>query len=251
MKTYWDDSTVFAGITLKDSNKREDNNMALHVCQNSEDVIYNRHVLSRLLNIPLNNFVFANQTHSNNFHRVTKADLGKGTLTQQDAINDTDALYTYEKNIVLTSFVADCAPILFRSEKSNLVGAIHSGWQGTIKEITRKLFVHLKEIEHEDLQYIHVQIGMCISQNKFEVDFDVFDKFQRLQYADEFMYFDSETNKYHIDNAAVIKKQCLLAGILEHNILIDPTCTFINDNAFSYRQNKSCGRHLAFIYRKE
>ena len=52
------------------------------------------------------------------------------------AIPDTDALYTYEPNLVLCSFTADCVPVIFYNEVNGLIGVIHSGWQGTVKEIT-------------------------------------------------------------------------------------------------------------------
>ena len=39
----------------------------------------------------------------------------------------------------------------------------------------------------------HVQIGMALSQQKFEVDADVYEKFHSLGYAEEFMYYNAET----------------------------------------------------------
>lgn len=92
----------------------------------------------------MDNFVCANQTHSANFHRVTIEDKGRGARTKDTAIPDTDALYTFESNIILTSFSADCVPVIFYNKVNGLIGVIHSGWQGTIKEVTLKLFRHLK-----------------------------------------------------------------------------------------------------------
>ena len=96
-----------------------------------------------------------------------------------------------------------------------------------------------------------MQIGPALSAAKFEVDTDVSEKFAALKYADEFITFNEETNKYHIDNQLVVKTQCQLAGIPEENIAIDRTCTYIEPQAFSYRENRSCGRHVSFIVRKE
>ncbi|CAM3192394.1 peptidoglycan editing factor PgeF [Filibacter tadaridae] len=241
---------LIAGTTLKDETEHEHNNMALHACLNSAHVLENRKKLAASLNRELDDFVCADQTHSSNFHRVTLADKGRGASHTDTAIADTDALYTYEPNLVLCSFTADCVPVLFYNEVNGLVGVIHSGWQGTVKEITLKLFQHLKQVEHCNPSDLHVQIGMALSQEKFEVDGDVHEKLKDLGYADEFIYYNDQTHKYHIDNQKVVKKQCELAGIPAEQITIDRTCTYLSPDGFSYRQDKQSGRHLSFIMKK-
>lgn len=247
---YQNDNNILMGISMQDDTQPERNNMALHVCDNPEDVLVNRKNLAASLGHSLQDFVCANQTHSATFYKVTAEDKGRGTRSAEDAIPETDALYTFEPNIVLSSFTADCVPVLFYATGSNLVGAIHSGWQGTVKEISLKTFAHLRDNENVDLTNVHVHIGTALSQEKFEVDRDVYDKFKALGYADDFMYFKEETSKYHIDNQLTVKKQCELAGIPAENITIENVCTFKNEAGFSYRQNKQAGRHLSFIVRK-
>lgn len=182
---------------------------------------------------------------------MEKSEIGKGATDNTTAVHDTDALYTYEPNVVISSFTADCVPVLFYNEKTNVIGAVHSGWQGTIKEITLKLLQHLQQEENCDLRDLKVMIGPAISQEKFEVDADVQEKFKALGYADEFMYWNEETSKFHIDNQLTVKTQCMLAGVPEENISIDRMCTFLDEDGFSHRQDRSTGRHLSFIMRKE
>lgn len=251
MKTmiYQDHDNILTGMTMKDCSEPECHNMALHACVSAVDVTNNRRQLASFLQCELEDFVFANQTHSANFHKVTAQDRGKGALRQDTAIADTDALYTFEPNIVLCSLTADCVPVLFYSDDSTLIGAIHSGWQGTVKEITLKLFRHLQNNEQSDLSRIHVQIGAALSQEKFEVEEDVYKKFHELGYADQWIDYQVKTKKYHINNQLTVKKQCELAGIPEVNITIDHTCTFLSPNGFSYRQDKQAGRHVSFIKR--
>lgn len=250
LKFYENNEKRIVGVTLKDENFAEQNNMALHVCQNKASILENRQALAQALQNDISQFVCANQTHSSNFFRVENEHIGLGSASQDSAVKDTDALYTYEPNVIISTFTADCVPVLFYNEKTNLIGAVHSGWQGTIKEITLKLFNHLKTNENCDMQDVQVYIGPAISQEKFEVDADVYDKFKALGYADGFMYFNEATNKYHIDNKQTVKTQCELAGIPSENITIDPMCTFISEDGFSYRQDRSTGRHLSFIVRK-
>lgn len=251
MKTifYQNQESTLMGMTMKDCNEPEFNNTALHACISTKDVLHNRQELARDLHCEVEDFVFANQTHSANFHKVTAQDRGKGMLRQDTAIADTDALYTFESDIVLCSLTADCVPVLFYSDDSTLIGAIHSGWQGTVKEITLKLFRHLQQHENCDLSRIHVQIGAALSQEKFEVDEDVYKKLHDLGYADEWIFYNQNTKKYHIDNQLTVKKQCQLAGIPEAHITIDRTCTFMSPAGFSYRQDRQAGRHVSFIKR--
>nr|WP_249316476.1 peptidoglycan editing factor PgeF [Bacillus sp. FJAT-50079] len=251
MKLYVNNQNFIAGMTLKNGAELENNNMALHVCENSNHVVENRKLLAAFLKCGLDAFICANQTHSANFQRVTAADSGRGAKQQDTAIANTDALYTYEPHLLLCSFSADCVPVIFYNEFEGLIGVIHSGWQGTVKEITLKLFEHLKHTEHCQLNNLHVQIGAALSQEKFEVDEDVYMKFKQLGYADDFMYYNEQTNKYHIDNQQTVKKQCELAGIPPEQITIDRTCTYLHPNGFSYRQDKQTGRHLSFIMRKK
>lgn len=250
VKFYVNNKKLIAGTTFKDAKELEQNNMALHICESESNVLQNRKKLAQVLNCDLQNFVCANQTHSNNFHKVTREDKGKGALTQQTAIPNTDALYTYEPDIVLCTFTADCVPVIFYNEVKGLIGVIHSGWQGTVKEITLKLFKHLQKQEQCDPKDFTVFIGTALSQEKFEVDEDVYLKFKNLGYADEFIYYKEETKKYHIDNQLTVKKQCELAGIPAANIQIDTTCTFLNPEGFSYREDKKAGRHVSFIMKK-
>lgn len=253
MKTnmYVNNGKFIAGMTMKYEIELENNNMALHVCNNPHNIIENRKILATSLHCQLDDFVCANQTHSANFHKVTLADKGRGANRIDTAIPDTDALYTYEPNLVLCSFTADCVPVIFYNEVNGLVGVIHSGWQGTVKEITLKLFEHLMKVEQCNPDDFQVQIGTALSQEKFEVDEDVYEEFKELGYANDFMYYNDQSRKYHIDNQLTVKKQCELVGIPSEQITIDRTCTYVSPYGFSYRQDKQSGRHLSFIMKKE
>lgn len=250
VKFYVNNEKFIAGTTFKDELELEQNNMALHICENEENVLENRKKLAKFLQCDLHDFVCANQTHSDNFYKVTAQDKGKGAESKNNAIPNTDALYTFESDILLCTFTADCVPVIFYNEQKGMVGVIHSGWQGTVKEITLKLFQHLQREERCDPKDFTVFIGTALSQEKFEVDEDVYIQFKNLGYAEDFMYFNEKTRKYHIDNQLTVKKQCELAGVPSENIQIDSTCTFQNPEGFSYREDKKAGRHVSFIMKK-
>lgn len=247
---YVNTDRFMAGMTMKDESRLEMNNMALHVCENLDHVVENRQKLAAFLNCRLDDFVCAHQTHSANVHQVTADDKGRGADRPETAIPNTDALYTYEPNVLLCCFTADCVPVLFYNEANGLIGVIHSGWRGTIKEITLKMFEHVIHAEGCHPGDFRVHLGAALSQEKFEVDENVYTKFKDLGYADDFIYFNAQTKKYHIDNQLTVKKQCELIGIPSEHITLDRTCTYLNKGGFSYRQAKTSGRHLSFIIRK-
>lgn len=250
-KIYINNERFIAGITLKDESELENNNMALHSCIDPNNILINRKKLATSLHCKLDDFVCNNQTHSSNFHKVTLADRGRGAERIETAIDNTDALYTYEPNLLLCCFTADCVPLIFYDNNSGLIGVIHSGWQGTVKGITSKVFKHLIQFEHCNPNDLHIHIGMALSQQKFEVDEDVYLQFKNLGYTDDYIYYNDKTCKYHIDNQQTVKKQCELAGVTVNQIEIDKTCAFNNPKGFSYRQDKQSGRHLSFIMRKD
>lgn len=250
-KLYVNDEQLIMGMTLKNATQLEHNNMALHACIDPVSIIKNREELAISLHCVLEDFICANQTHSANFQQVTTADKGRGAHHITSAIVNTDALYTYDANLLLCSFTADCVPVFFYNEVTGLIGVIHSGWQGTVKEITKNVFEHLQQVDQCDLAQIHVQIGAALSQEKFEVDEDVAAKFRTLGYANDFIDYNDQTKKYHIDNQRTVKRQCELAGIPTAQITIDQTCTYSSPDGFSYRKDKKAGRHLNFIMRKD
>lgn len=250
MKFWLKNDKCVSGITMKDEAEAESGNMALHTGADAEGTLENRRKLASLLGCSTEDFVSAYQTHSANFHKATIADRGRGAVSMDNAIPDTDALYTFEPGLLLCCFTADCVPLVFYSEPAGLIGVIHSGWGGTVREIAPKVLEHLKNTEGVDISDISVSIGPAISQEKFEVDEDVRDRFAALGYANEFICYNKLTHKYHIDNQLVVRKQCELHGISPENISVDRTCTYSSPEGFSWRRDKNCGRHMSFIMRR-
>ena len=249
-KIYMSNEKFLAGMTMKDTAEPENHNMALHSCASPAAVIRNRERLTASVGRQLGDLVCTHQIHSANFREVTAADKGRGAARAETAIPETDALYTTEPDLFLASFSADCVPVIFWNEAEGLTGVIHSGWKGTVKEITPDTLRHLIQDRGFNPRDFRVQLGAALSQRRFEVDEDVFLKFKALGYADDFISFNSTTGKYHIDNQLTVKRQCELAGIPSGQIAADRTCTFDSKEGFSYRRDKQAGRHLSFILRK-
>ncbi|MCT1798224.1 peptidoglycan editing factor PgeF [Aerococcus viridans] len=242
---------ITAGTTLKDPNQALNGNLALHTGENPTQVVANRQTLADALQVDADQFVFANQTHSKKAYRVKAWDRGRGSLSTEDAVDDVDALYTYESDVVVGVFTADCVPVIFYDEDIGLIGAIHSGWKGTVQDIVSATFAQIKN-ENPDIYMgnIKVILGPSIAQKSFEVDKDVADQFKALGYADDFIQWDDGHGKYLVDNQATVAEQLKRVGILADNIRLSDQDTLAMVDGFSYRLDKTPGRHFNFITRK-
>ena len=242
---------ITAGTTLKDPNQALNGNLALHTGENPTQVVANRQTLADALQVDADQFVFANQTHSKKAYRVKAGDRGRGSLSTEDAVDDVDALYTYESDVVVGVFTADCVPVIFYDEDTGLIGAIHSGWKGTVQDIVSATFAQIKN-ENPDIYMgnIKVILGPSIAQKSFEVDKDVADQFKALGYADDLIQWDDGHGKYLVDNQATVAEQLKRVGILADNIRLSDQDTLAMVDGFSYRLDKTPGRHFNFITRK-
>lgn len=242
---------ITAGTTLKDPNQALNGNLALHTGENPTQVVANRQTLADALQVDADQFVFANQTHSKKAYRVKAGDRGRGSLSTEDAVDDVDALYTYESDVVVGVFTADCVPVIFYDEDIGLIGAIHSGWKGTVQDIVSATFAQIKN-ENPDIYMgnIKVILGPSIAQKSFEVDKDVADQFKALGYADDLIQWDDGHGKYLVDNQATVAEQLKRVGILADNIRLSDQDTLAMVDGFSYRLDKTPGRHFNFITRK-
>lgn len=249
---YWKhQKDILAGTTLRSSHALEHNNLALHVGGNLTNVLENREALSTSLGITSAQWTFAHQTHSDHIFKVTSADMGKGAFNDHDSIQDCDALYTKEKGIALGVFHADCVPVLLYDPFSGIIAAIHSGWQGTIKEITRKTLIQLIEKEQVNPAHIQAYIGPAIAFRSFEIGPDVLEKVQCMSFPTASFIQYKANGKAVVDTRGLNRQMLLDLGVPLAHIHVDKNDTFMKNEAFfSYRRDHDCGRHLSFIIRK-
>ena len=125
--------------------------------------------LSKEIGIDVNRFVYVHQHHSDLIAKVTLDDLGKGKDSFLDGV-DVDALYTYEKNVPLCIFHADCVPIFFIDESKDLVGIIHAGYKGTLIHVAYKSIKKVIEKEGIKKENLKFYIGPYRQSQSFKID---------------------------------------------------------------------------------
>lgn len=242
---------VYAGTTLRDNERKLHNSMSLKNAADKEAVIDNRKALMEELNWDLDKCVFAHQTHTDNIHKVIKEDIGKGAYSDESAIPECDALYTREKNILLGVFTADCVPVLIYDKEQHIIAAIHAGWRGTTKEITKKMCEKLIYEEDCDPKELYAFIGPAADFFSYEVDQDVIDEMKKMSFNIEKYMIKKSNGKYLIDNKRMNYQMLRDAGIPDLNIMVHDGDTMSNEeDFFSWRRDKRNECHLTFILQK-
>lgn len=99
------------------------------------NVLKNYLVLSQKLEVDIKRIVFSKQVHENNVRVVTDKDVSEG-IDIKTSKYEYDAMVTNCKNVYLTAFFADCVPLFFYDPQKNIVGIAHSGWKGTLENIS-------------------------------------------------------------------------------------------------------------------
>lgn len=228
--------------------KNKEFNLAYQVTENKKNVLKNRKLLADDMNKSMSDFIFCKQTHSTNIKKVNKENKSAGSYNYEDGIENTDGLYTYDSDIVLGCFYADCTPIYIYDKTSGFIAILHAGWQGSVDLIAKKMINILKK-EKLNFESINVIFGPNIKKDSFEVDIDVYLKYEKqkeeIQNFDKIYYKKNE--KYYIDNIEFNKQIFIKYGVLESNILICKYDTYENEMFFSYRRDKNTGRMIGLI----
>ena len=203
------------------------------------NALLNRETLMDKLGINFEDLVCAKQTHSGNVQYVTELNKGKGALTYDDAIADTDAFITDRKGVPIAIFTADCLPVFLYDPYKLEIGLVHAGWRSTKNDIAFTTIKLMQKQFGTNPQDLLVAFGPAIRSCSFEVEED-FKKFfpKDIQERD---------GKIYMDLAGANKKQLLRAGVKTENIFDQRVCTSCNiQNFYSFRVEKdSSGRMIS------
>ena len=162
-----------------------------------------------------------------------------------------DGLITNKRKPVLATTNADCILLLFFDPVKKVIANTHSGWKGTLQEISVKTIEKMKKDYGSNPKDIIVCICPSIRKCHFEVEEDVyllyFNKFKKL--GDINAFIEKKGNKWHIDTVLINKIILKKAGILEENIIDCGICSVCNKNYIhSYRaEGKGYGLGVALI----
>ncbi|MBO7573532.1 MAG: laccase domain-containing protein [Bacilli bacterium] len=216
-------------------------NLAYQVDE-GRNVKEHRLLLADLLSIDLNRFVFVHQHHSNKIQKVTLDDLGKGKDSFIDGV-DVDALYTYEKNVPLCIFHADCVPIFFIDETRGLVGIIHAGYKGTLIHVAYESIKKVIEDEGVNPNNLKFYVGPYRMPQSFKIDENSRKDIVEAGYQDAI-----KGDNFDNGLANVIDLRRL--GIKDSQISFSNFDTLTDDRFYSAYQKTPVGRLVSLIVLK-
>lgn len=210
--------------------------------------------LAKIIGVTIENMVRIDQKHTTNIKRIDKNDAGKGIIIPNDK-EPYDGMITNEKNIVLCTIEADCIPIYILDPINKAIGMIHSGWRGTVGQISIKAIDMMKKEYNTDIKNVLIYLGPSICKNCYEVRDDVINEFSKILNEDDMKEIstikkdcDINDKKYNLDVKLALKKTLLKKGIKQENIYESPYCTYHDDEFFdSYRKTKDVGHILSCI----
>lgn len=190
-------------------------------------------------------FVCSDQTHTTNVRMVTEKDRGKGVTCPKD-YSDVDGLITDVPGLILSTFYADCVPLLFVDPVRRAIGCSHSGWRGTVAEMGRVTVEKMAQAYGSRPEDIVAAVGPSICQECYEVSADVAGQFEalfsRASYhfvnMDEILY-EKKNGKYQLNLWKANEAVLLGAGIRKENLSVTDICTCHNpDYLFSHRASR-------------
>ena len=216
------------------------NDITLNIDSNILNIFSNKEINDLIKELKLNNYYEVKQTHSDIVH-----------IIDDNYINDSvgDALITNQKNTPIIIKIADCIPILIYDKESNTISLVHSGWKGTLKNITIKTIETMISKYNSKKENIYVYIYPSIRQCHFEIQEDVYSLFKdTITNIDK--YTNKLENKYYIDMQSIIKDKLIEIGIT--NIIDTNICTYCNHDIYhSYRYNHTDKRNILLAMIKE
>ena len=209
---------------------------------NKKIVFKNRSIAMKNLHLEKKKLVLVKQTHSSKVIRINKNNLNKNL--------EADGMITSLNNVVLGILTADCAPIFIYDNSNKVVCSLHSGWKGTLNNISKKAIMLFEkyDINRNNLSAI---IGPCLGFSNYEVEKDFEKKFinKDIKYS---QFFKKKNNmKSYFNIRGLINYQLAELGLNKvYNINRD---TYSNKNLFfSHRRSihegdKTTGRLINLI----
>jgi polyphenol oxidase len=237
-------------------------NLSFSVDDEPGAVLENRRRVAAALGAGLGDFVFARQVHSGRAQVVSAADRGRGTLSLDDAVPDTDALVTSDPGTVLAILVGDCVPIVLYDPVARVLACVHAGWRGTVARITDAALRAMSALGGQPDRVL-AGIGPAIAPDRYQVGEDVAAAVRDCFGADTASVLRPDgTGRWLLDLWAANRRLLALAGVPDRQIHVAATPTGPDPDSragdldgqglfFSDRTARPCGRFALVARLKE
>ena len=154
-----------------------------------------------------------------------------------------DGIILKKRNCLVMIKTADCVPLTFWENTSQLGGIIHVGWRGLHQKIESKLLQVLDEIRvhKENLKFY---IGPSIEQKCYPVGSEIYELFNNYSFRNQ--VFQRKTRgEFHLDLKNALTLSLISSGIKYDQIFNSNICNFCESERFpSYRRGDRSGKRI-------
>ena len=166
-----------------------------------------------------------------------------------------DAFITCLPDVAIGVRTADCVPILLYDPVARAVAAVHSGWKGTVLNITEAAIAAMYSTFGTDPCNLRAVIGPAIGPDSFQVGEEVVEQFHAAGFPmAEIHTFRGEgdgsamSGGHHIDLFTANRILLERAGVSASNIQICGIDTYTERALYSARRDgAACGRNINSI----
>jgi YfiH family protein len=208
-------------------------NLGAHVNDDAIAVANNRQLLSPYLP---SKPVWVNQVHG-----VEVIDAAQSTCLQ-----NADASFTTQANVVCVTMTADCLPVLICDKAGTVVASVHAGWRGlcdgAIEAAVNKLPVEKSEIL--------AWLGPAIGPDAFEVGDEVRQQFMQHDSNAE-LAFKPHGEKWFCNMYMIAQQRLNKLGVTHifGGSINEDFCTYTDEaRFFSFRRDNVTGRMASLIW---
>jgi purine-nucleoside/S-methyl-5'-thioadenosine phosphorylase / adenosine deaminase len=239
-------TTRQGGVSAGDSGQYATLNLGLHVGDDPQHVQENRRRTAEAIGTALGDFVFCRQSHGSQARVVSAPDRGRGTVTTDDAVADTDALVTADPGTVLAVLVADCVPLVLYDPRAHVLACVHAGWRGTVAKVAQSAVTAMCSLGSRPGDVV-AGIGPAVSPAGYQVGEDVRDAVEETFGQDTHSVIRPDgSGRWLCDTWAANKLVLREAGLRDEHIHLAAVPTGAGEGRFfSHRETQPCGRFAA------
>jgi len=218
-------------------------NLGLHVGDRPDAVIDNRARAAAAFGVDLDTVVFARQVHAAASALVGPEDGGRGTRSEGDAVPGVDILVATTPGLTLAILVADCVPLALVDPDAGVLAAVHAGWRGTA---AGAVGCALRAMEASGAQPGRVRafLGPAVHPDLYQVSDEVAHALSdvvRPAALDRAVARPAGPGHWLVDLVSANRQQLLTGGVPAEHI-VDSGATSADDDFFSDRAQRPCGR---------
>ena len=222
-------------------------NVNLFCGDDPEAIAKNRRLLCQKLAVAEDRLIMPHQVHTTAITQIGKTFFLLSEDIRKQVLEGIDALITNIKHVCIGVSTADCIPIIIYDPEHHAAGVVHSGWRGTVANITGGVVTSMQMAYHSKPELLKAVIGPSISLKNFEVGDEVHEAFADAGYP--MQQISQKQEKWHIDLTRCCRLQLEATGIKPENIEESGICTYdhVEDFFSARRLGTASGRILTGI----